>query len=146
MPKIKGRGSNPNSHGNNKKLPGEKITFRKVGLYPWQWEFVEKAGGRKGFSYAIRKQTDLFRTVAGDNADKILAQLFHSTDQDRLLARSTTFTKVVTLVEQVAASDSPLAQQAQALLDELDGLEIEESFKDAVIDGAVTPIQGAWIV
>jgi hypothetical protein len=49
--KIKGRGSNPNSHGNNK---GKKAIAKEVTMLPEQWAKAEKAG-KGNFSKGLRK-------------------------------------------------------------------------------------------
>jgi hypothetical protein len=49
------------------------------------------------------------------------------------------------LIEAIAHSKSEFSEQAEALLYELEDLLIEESYKDAVLDGAIELKGGAYI-
>ena len=77
MPKAKGngKGSNPNSHGNNVKHPEDRVIAGEVTLYSDQWAIVAKLGKgnkSKGIRFLIemamkedldKKDIDITRTV-----------------------------------------------------------------------------------
>lgn len=141
MAKIKGRGSNPNSHGNNK---GKKAVSKEVTMLPEQWAIAQKAG-KGNFSKGLRKAIEVIGDVE-DLSESSVSKFFESASQDKLFVQSPTFQKVMLFVELVAASDSSFAPQAEALLDELDSLDISHTYDECVADGMIEPPnKGAWI-
>jgi hypothetical protein len=139
--KVKGRGSNPNSHGNNK---GKKAVAKEVTMLPEQWAIAEKAG-KGNFSKGLRKAIEAVGDVE-DLSENSVSRFFESASQDKLFVQSPTFQKVMLFVELVAASDSSFALQAEALLDELDTLDISHTYDECFADGMIElPNKGAWI-
>lgn len=141
MPKAKGRGNNPNSHGNNN---GKKTIAKEVTMLPEQWAIAEKAG-KGNFSKGLRKAIEAIGDIQ-DSTEGSLAQFFGSASQDKLFVQSPTFSKVMLFVELVAASNSSFVPQAEALLDELDTLDISHTYDECVADGIIEAPNGAWIV
>jgi hypothetical protein len=73
-------------------------------------------------------------------------KFYEDMTQDRLFQQSPVFIRVKFLIEAIAHSESEFSEQAEALLYELEDLFIEESYKEAVLDGAIELKGGAYIV
>ena len=136
MTKVKGRGSNPNSHGNNK---GKKTVAKEVTMLPEQWTIAQKAG-KGNFSKGLRKAIEAVGDIE-NLSESSFSRFFEAASQDKLFVQSPTFAKVMLFIEIVAASDSTFAPQAEALLDELDTLDISHTYDECVADGMIEPPQ-----
>ncbi len=73
-------------------------------------------------------------------------KLYEDMTQDRLFQQSPIFIRVKHLIEAIAHSKSEFSEQSEALLYELENLFIEESHKEAVLDGVIEVKEGAYIV
>jgi hypothetical protein len=125
------KGENPNSQrnlvaGKNKKPDSKKTSMQ---LSNKAKEVAKKLGGGN----------------MAEGVERSLA-LYEQMTQDRLFQQSPVFTRVKHLIEAIAHSDSEFSEQAESLLYQLEDLFIEESYKEAVLDGAIELKGGAFIV
>jgi hypothetical protein len=109
-----------------------------------------KKPGSKKTPMQLSEKSRRLAAIAGDGnmtegVERSL-KLYEEISQDRLFQQSPIFVKVKTLLEAIAYSNSEFSEQSEALLYELEDLLIEESHKEAVLDGAIEVKGGAYIV
>lgn len=126
----KGKGSNPNSHGNKPRL-GEGAIAKGVTLAPKQWDVASEIGDGN-YSLGIRRLVDLALSIGAIDSEKLFQRL-------PALGKSK-------LALQLLLEKYPKAEEyAEIVLAELEDLEIEQLYKEAIADGDINPPKGAWI-
>lgn len=129
MVKTKGRGSNPNSHKNK---PFLGVEPKEITLTPQQWE-IAKTLGEGSYSKGVRSLIDFAISLGATNSDKLFAKL-------PAIGKAK-------LAIQLLLEDHPKAQEiAEAVLLDLEDLEIEHLYEDVIVDGVVKPKGGAYII
>lgn len=131
MIKIKGRGSNPSSHRNKPKLG---VQAKEINLTPAQWEVAKQigGGGDRDYSKGVRQLVDFAISLGATDADKLFSRL-PAIGQAKLAI-------------QLLLEGHPKAQElAEAVLIDLEDLEIENLYQEAIVEGNVKPTKGAWI-
>jgi hypothetical protein len=129
---IKGRGTNPNSHGNNR--IGKELTVTgDARLTPTQWGVAKKIG-KGNASKGLRSLVDVAISVGAEDADILFAKLPH-------LGKAK-------LALQLLLDGNPKAvEYAESVLLELEDLEIENLYQEAFDEGIIEkPKGGAYIV
>ena len=80
-------------------------------------------------------------------AAKTLGQGNYSKGVDRLFSQLPVFRQCKALIEAIAADTaSPYSEQAEAILYDLEDLEIEQVYEEAIAEGVIKPPSGAYII
>lgn len=132
MVKIKGRGSNPNSHNNKPRLG---VQAKEVNLTPQQWEVAKQigGGGDRDYSKGVRVLADIAISAGADNVDKLFSTL-------PVMSRA----KIA--LQMLLEEHENATEYAESVLYDLENLEIENLYQKAITEGDVKPVKGAWIV
>jgi hypothetical protein len=123
-----GKGNNPNSHCNKPEIGEGKRIF----LTSEQWKIAHKVGGNN-YSKGVRRLVQAGISSNTEDAEALFAGL-------PIIGKAKLALRL--LLEQ-----HPKGQElAEAVLFDLEDLEIENLYQEAVIDGDIKPKKGAWIV
>jgi len=129
---IKGRGSNPNSHGNHR-IGSELTDEKKIRLMPKQWEVAQKLGNGN-YSKGLRSLVDAAEIAAG------------AEDADILFTKLPYLGKAKLAIQLLLQGHSKASEYAEAVLLDLEDLEIENLYEEAFIKGVIEKPKGAYIV
>ncbi len=113
---------------------------------------LEKSSRRQGTSERTRhkksvslsqREIELAQTLGNGNLSQGISRMA----QDRLFAQSPVFNRVKLLIELIASdSESDYSESAQSLLYDLEDLEIEQAYSEAIAEGAIELPSGAYII
>jgi predicted ribosome quality control (RQC) complex YloA/Tae2 family protein len=133
--RIKGRGSNPNSHGNNIKIESEKAIAKEITLYKHHWEIAKKLGGGndRDHSKGLRLMADIAISAGADNIDKLFSTL-------------PVLSKAKIALQMLLEQHENATEYAEGVLYDLEDLEIENAYNEARTDLEIKENKGAWIV
>lgn len=128
------KGSNPNSKANLVAGKNKKCVTRTELTLTQKTRKAIAAAGDGNMSEGVEK----------------MASLFEEMSQDRLFAQAPVFARCKFLLEAIASNPgqvSALLDRIEAVLIDLQDLEISEAYKEAVLDGAIKPPKGdAYII
>lgn len=132
---IKGRGTNPNSHGNNIKIESEKAIAKEITLYQHHWEIAKKlgGGGDRDYSKGVRVLADIAISAGAENVDKLFSKL-------------PVLSKVKIALQMLLEGHENSTEYAEAVLVDLEDLEIENAYQEAILEGDIKPPKGAYII
>jgi hypothetical protein len=128
-----GRGRNPNSHHNKKKINGVGVVNKEVGLPPDQWELVGRIG-EGNYSKGVREAVKRYVSLNAETPRELFAKLPLPG-------------KAKLALELLLEGDERGRELGEAVLLELGDLENENLYTEALIEGEIQkPPQKAWIV
>jgi hypothetical protein len=128
---IRGRGSNPNSHGNHR-IGSELTDEKKIRLMPKQWEVAKKIGDGN-YSQGVRSLVDVAISAGAKDADILFTKLSH-------------LGKAKLAIQLLLQGHSKASEYAESVLLDLEDLEIENLYEEAFIEGVIEKPKGAYIV
>lgn len=135
MPKprklVNGRGSNPNSHGNHRKL--NPAIRKEVWLTPEEWETVKNFGNKDNYSTGVAHIIRIALSASVEDLDILFAKLPH-------------LGKAKLAIQLLLEGHDRAAEYAEAVLIDLEDLEIEHLYEEAYTDGVIEKTKKTYIV